>query len=77
MDESIASGTPGIFIPIKNHFEQEDGAARLGFKHEDIFRLEQLIEEKLTSMNSMRKKIDGSAKSSGAEKAAKIISSYL
>lgn len=47
MDESMAYGTPGIFIPIKGHFEQEDGAARLGYKYEDIFRLEQLIEEKI------------------------------
>ncbi|HEX2558011.1 MAG TPA: glycosyltransferase, partial [Nitrososphaera sp.] len=43
MDESIAYGTPGIFIPIKNHFEQEQGAARLGFKYEDIFQLETLM----------------------------------
>src|SRR5918911_1852974 len=39
MDESIAYGIPGIFIPIKNHFEQEQGAKRLGYKHEDIFKI--------------------------------------
>ncbi len=67
MDESIAYGTPGIFIPIKGHFEQEEGAARLGFKHEDIFRLESLIEEKLGCRNDV-------ADAGGAEKAAKLIS---
>ncbi len=68
MDESIAYGTPGIFIPIKSHFEQEHGAARLGFKHEDIFRLETLIEEKLGRRNN-------TVESRGAESTAKIISS--
>lgn len=69
MDESIAFGTPGIFIPIKNHFEQEQGAMRLGYKYDDVFRIETLIEEKLGE-----KRLDG-AGSAGAEKAAKIISS--
>ena len=68
MDESITSGTPGIFIPIKGHFEQEQGAARLGYKYEDIFRLEALIEEKMGHRN---RAVDAS----GAESAAKIISS--
>jgi UDP-N-acetylglucosamine--N-acetylmuramyl-(pentapeptide) pyrophosphoryl-undecaprenol N-acetylglucosamine transferase len=67
MDESIAYGIPGIFIPIKNHFEQEQGAKRLGYKHEDIFRMETLIEEKLNSQNKMIPYINGS------EKAAKLI----
>ena len=47
IDESMAYGTPGIFIPIKNHFEQEQNAARFGFKYGDIFRLEHLIKEKI------------------------------
>ncbi|HET7149401.1 MAG TPA: glycosyltransferase [Candidatus Nitrosopolaris sp.] len=47
IDESIVYGTPGIFIPIKNHFEQERNALRLGYQYEDISRLERLIEEKL------------------------------
>ena len=67
MDESIAYGTPGIFIPIKNHFEQEQSAARLGFKYEDIFRLEQLIEEKIGCRSNV---LD----MGGAAKAAKLIS---
>lgn len=69
MDESIAYGTPGIFIPIKGHFEQEQGAARLGYKYEDIFRLEKLMEEKLAAGG--RGPVLGSQ---GAKKAAEIIS---
>jgi UDP-N-acetylglucosamine--N-acetylmuramyl-(pentapeptide) pyrophosphoryl-undecaprenol N-acetylglucosamine transferase len=48
IDESIVYGTPGIFIPIKNHFEQEDNAKEIGFRFEDIFNLKNLIEDKLT-----------------------------
>jgi len=67
MDESIVYGTPGIFIPIKNHFEQEQDAARLGYKYDDIFRLESLIEEKLGQRRN-------AVVAYGAERAAKIIS---
>ena len=67
MDESIAYGTPGIFIPIKDHFEQEEGAARLGFKFDDIFRLDKLIEEKLSEKRAMIADV------MGAERAAEII----
>ncbi|HEV8387208.1 MAG TPA: glycosyltransferase [Nitrososphaera sp.] len=69
MDESIAYGTPGIFIPIKGHFEQEEGAARLGFKYEDVSRLQLLIEEGLHHGRS------NVTNTTGAEKAAKIIES--
>jgi UDP-N-acetylglucosamine--N-acetylmuramyl-(pentapeptide) pyrophosphoryl-undecaprenol N-acetylglucosamine transferase len=68
MDESLAYGTPGIFIPIKGHFEQEQGAARLGYKYDDIFRLEGLMEEKMAEGRR-----DAKA-ASGAQKAAEIIS---
>lgn len=71
IDESIAYGTPGIFIPIKGHFEQEEGAARLGFKYEDIFRLESLVEEKIGRRNNNNAV---HAAGGGAERAAKIIS---
>ena len=47
IDESKTYGTPGIFIPIKNHFEQEDNAKEEGFVFEDVFNLEKLIGEKL------------------------------
>lgn len=70
MDESMAYGTPGIFIPIKNHFEQEQGAARLGFKYEDIFRLDYLIEEKIGCRSN-------AMDMTGAAKAAKIISMLM
>jgi UDP-N-acetylglucosamine--N-acetylmuramyl-(pentapeptide) pyrophosphoryl-undecaprenol N-acetylglucosamine transferase len=67
IDESIAYGTPGIFIPIKGHFEQEQGAARLGFRFDDLFRLDKLVEEKLSEKRNVR------SNATGAEKAAEII----
>jgi UDP-N-acetylglucosamine--N-acetylmuramyl-(pentapeptide) pyrophosphoryl-undecaprenol N-acetylglucosamine transferase len=72
MDESIVYGVPGIFIPIKNHFEQEQGAKRLGYKFDDIFRLEHLIEDNLSSNRNIGStNIQTNIK--GAEKAAKLI----
>ena len=47
IDEAKAYGTPAIFIPIKDHFEQEDNAKNVGFVFEDIYRLDKLILEKL------------------------------
>ena len=47
IDESVGSGTPIIAIPIRNHAEQERNAAELGFRSEDIDRLEELIPELL------------------------------
>ena len=47
IDEARAYGTPGIFIPIKRHFEQEDNAREEGFVFEDINKLDKLIIEKL------------------------------
>tara|TARA_Y100000996_G_scaffold378256_1_gene330813 strand:+ start:189 stop:1091 length:903 start_codon:yes stop_codon:yes gene_type:complete len=47
IDESIIYGTPGIFIPIKDHFEQEDNAREMGFEFNDIFKLEELIKKSL------------------------------
>ena len=72
IDESKVYGTPGIFIPIKNHFEQEQNALRLGYKYEDISKLESLIEEKL-GMNHQTPILN----STGAEVTAKIISELL
>ena len=66
----MAYGTPGIFIPIKGHFEQEEGAARMGFKYEDSFRLESLIEERIGRRNK-------EADAGGAARAAKIISTLI
>jgi len=70
IDESKAYGTPGIFIPIRNHFEQEDNARREGYSFQDMFRLESLISEKLES-----KRMPVHAE--GAKKASEIIAEYL
>jgi len=51
IDESLVYKTPGIFIPIKNHFEQEENARRMGYNYKDIFKLESLIEDKFDSMS--------------------------
>jgi UDP-N-acetylglucosamine--N-acetylmuramyl-(pentapeptide) pyrophosphoryl-undecaprenol N-acetylglucosamine transferase len=72
IDESNVYGTPGIFIPIKNHFEQERNAIKLGYKYEDISNLERLIEEKLVFT-----RINTASSSRGAEMAAKIICEFL
>ncbi|HKI08813.1 MAG TPA: glycosyltransferase [Nitrososphaeraceae archaeon] len=72
MDESIEYGVPGIFIPIKNHFEQENGAKRLGYKFDDIFRLEHLIEDNLSTSNNIGSN-DIQVNTTGAEKAARLI----
>lgn len=47
IDESKVYGTPGIFIPIKGHFEQEDNAKEEGFVFEDIYKIDKLIMERL------------------------------
>ncbi len=70
IDESRAYGTPGIFIPIKGHFEQEDNARAEGYEFDDIFKLDSLIQEKLDS-----KRIQ--MQTDGAKKAAQIILDYL
>ena len=74
MDESIVYNIPGIFIPLKNHFEQEEGAKRLGFEYKDIFRLDKLIEEKLNSNYDIGGKNN---MKNGAKIAAKIISDFI
>ena len=66
IDESKEYGTPGIFIPIKGHFEQEDNAKAEGFVFEDINRLDKLILDKLDEKRN-------SVKNDGAQKASKII----
>ena len=69
IDEVKAYGTPGIFIPIKGHFEQEDNSKNEGFSFEDINRLEKLILEKL---EEKRNRIN----TNGAELAAEIIRKF-
>ena len=70
IDEARAYGTPGIFIPIKDHFEQEDNARREGFVFEDINRLDKLILEKL---EEKRNKIN----TDGAKLASEIIKNLI
>jgi len=70
IDEANAYGTPGIFIPIKGHFEQEDNAREQGFEFRDIDRLEELIEEKL---EQKRNKVN----TYGAKIASEIIQNLM
>jgi len=70
IDEAKAYGTPGIFIPIKGHFEQEDNAKTEGFVFEDINNLETLILEKL---EQKRNKIN----TDGARLASEIIKKMI
>lgn len=70
IDEAKSYGTPGIFIPIKGHFEQEDNAKREGFSFEDLDRLESLIPAKINEKRDP-KMFDG------AQKAANIIKKLL
>jgi len=47
MNEALAAGTPAIAIPPKGHVEGERNAAALGYRHEDLGRLRELIAAKL------------------------------
>jgi len=71
IDEALTYGTPAIFIPIKRHFEQEDNAKRYGFGFDDIYKLEELMLEKL--------KVDrnGMATTNGADSASRLILKLL
>ena len=71
INESVAYSTPGIFVPIKNHLEQEENARRLGYRYEDIFRLESLVEEKISTISDSRHNLN--ACNTGSQKAAQII----
>ncbi len=70
IDEANAYGTPGIFIPIKDHFEQEENAKDEGFSYNDISRLDSLIPEKLVQKRN-------AVNYDGAKKAYEIIKKYL
>jgi UDP-N-acetylglucosamine--N-acetylmuramyl-(pentapeptide) pyrophosphoryl-undecaprenol N-acetylglucosamine transferase len=70
IDESIHYGTPGIFIPIKGHFEQEENAKKLGYTHDDIFCLEKLIFKKINEKRSPQS-------FDGAKRAADLIKNFL
>ena len=70
IDEARAYGTPGIFIPIKGHFEQEDNAKEEGYTFDDLNNLESLILEKIQQKRNP-------VKTDGAQKAAQIILNAL
>ena len=70
IDEANSYGTPAIFIPIKDHFEQEDNAREQGFVFEDINRLEELIFKKL---EEKRNQTNGN----GAKIASEIIKKLM
>lgn len=70
IDEAASYGTPGIFIPIKGHFEQEENAKKVGFSFEDLNRLESLIPTKINEKRDPKM-------CNGAQKAANIIKKFL
>jgi UDP-N-acetylglucosamine--N-acetylmuramyl-(pentapeptide) pyrophosphoryl-undecaprenol N-acetylglucosamine transferase len=70
IDESRHYGTPGIFIPIKGHFEQEENARELGYTYDDIFRLEKLIQSKINERRDPQP-------FEGAKKASDLIRDFL
>lgn len=70
IDESRHYGTPGIFIPIKGHFEQEENARELGYVHDDIFNLDKLILEKINESRNPQP-------FDGAKKASDLIKNFL
>jgi len=70
IDESRCYGTPGIFIPIKGHFEQEENAKELGYIHDDILRLDSLIIEKINQKRDPQS-------FQGAKKASELIRKFL
>ena len=67
IDEAAAYGTPGVFVPISGHFEQEDNARRAGYSPGDEHRLYELV---LTKLDSPRTP----AGPGGARRAADLIS---
>jgi UDP-N-acetylglucosamine--N-acetylmuramyl-(pentapeptide) pyrophosphoryl-undecaprenol N-acetylglucosamine transferase len=70
IDEAVSSGTPIIAIPIRNHAEQEGNAAELGFKFEDMDRLDDLIPKLLGKRTEPAHYV-------GAERTADFLASLL
>lgn len=70
IDEAKYFGTPGIFIPIKGHFEQEENAKQVGFSFEDLDHLESLIPSKLNEKRDPQL-------FNGAQKTADLIKTLL
>ena len=72
IDECLVYGTPGIFIPIKNHFEQVDRAREIGFSYDDVNKLDAIMEENLSGIRLKKEKMPN-----GVSMAAKLINEYL
>ncbi|MDC8453177.1 MAG: UDP-glucuronosyltransferase, partial [Candidatus Nitrosotalea sp.] len=70
IDESKHYGTPGIFIPIKGHFEQEENAIELGYTHDDVLCLDKLISKKIEEKRNPQP-------FEGAKKASDLIKKFL
>ncbi|MDE1770683.1 MAG: UDP-glucuronosyltransferase, partial [Thaumarchaeota archaeon] len=70
IDESRYYGTPGIFIPIEGHFEQEENARELGYRYDDIFCLDKLIQDKINEKRNPQP-------FDGAKKASELIRDFL
>jgi len=70
IDEAAATGTPAIVIPIKQHAEQERNAASLGYSFEDMWKLAELIRQKIGKKEAPRS-------FRGAENASRLILSML
>ncbi len=70
IDESRAYGTPGVFIPIGGHFEQEENARDEGFSHSDLENLTGIIRQKLC-----QKRCPVAA--GGAQKSSEILKKFL
>ena len=68
--EALASGTPVIAIPPKGHAEAERNAAALGYRHEDVSRLQELIPEKLALGRQP-------PQPTGNEEAVRLLSDFL
>ena len=70
IDESNAYGTPGIFIPIKDHFEQEANAKKEGFVFDDLNKLDILILKKIVQKRNQ-------VNCDGAKNASNIIKKLM
>ncbi|HEX5457935.1 MAG TPA: glycosyltransferase [Candidatus Nitrosotalea sp.] len=70
IDESRHYGTPGIFIPIKGHFEQEENAKEIGYTYNDISHLDKLILEKIDEKRNPQPL-------EGAKKASELVRNFL
>ena len=70
MNEALAAGTPIIAIPPKGHVEAERNAAALGYRHEDLARLRDLMVEKLAVGRLP-------PRSTGNEEAVRILLEFL